>query len=59
MTYDEAVKLKAFNHSCTCGGYAWSMNGRNEEAPHMHWCPQQAEYAEWRAALRDKPKDQP
>lgn len=55
MTYDEAKNLKSFKHSCQCGGYAWQMNGRPESAPHMDWCPQRAEYAEWWAALQTGP----
>ena len=47
MTHDEALKLRSFKHYCTCGGYAWRMNGRPEEQPHMDWCPQHDEYAEW------------
>lgn len=31
----------------TCGGYAWQMNERPEAQPHMDWCPQRDEYAEW------------
>lgn len=32
---------------CTCGGYAWSMNGRDPEQPHMEWCPKFDEHATW------------
>jgi hypothetical protein len=38
---------KTFKNYCTCGGYAWSMNGRDPKQPHMAWCPQFKEYAEW------------
>lgn len=51
MTQAEALKLKTFKHHCNCGGYAWSMNGRNALNPHMSWCPQRSEYAEWVKAL--------
>jgi len=51
MTTDEAKKLTTFKHFCTCGGYASSMNGRDERRPHMHWCPQAEEYNEWYDAL--------
>lgn len=51
MTETEAKALKTFAHHCTCGGYAWQMNGRPEASPHMAWCPQTAEYAEWWNAL--------
>ena len=47
MTKEEADKLKVFKHMCTCGGYAWQLNGRNEADPHMTWCPQRDEYLEW------------
>jgi len=40
----------SFKNYCTCGGYAWQMNGRPEAQPHMEWCPQRQEYAEWWAA---------
>lgn len=39
-----------FKNYCTCGGYAWPMNGRQEAQPHMRWCPQREEYAAWYAA---------
>ena len=51
MTYEEAKNLKSFTHYCTCGGYAHTMNGRDLKQPHMSWCPQFHEYAEWVAAL--------
>jgi len=54
MTKEEAEKLKAFENTCTCGGYAWSVNGRPEAQPHMAWCPQAAEYAEWYKAIHHK-----
>jgi hypothetical protein len=38
---------ETFEHYCTCGGFAWQMNGRPEAQPHMTWCPQYDEYAEW------------
>jgi hypothetical protein len=52
VTYEQAINLKSFQHHCQCGGYAWNFNGRDEEQPHMSWCPQFDEYAEWRAALK-------
>ena len=54
MTKEEAQQLKTFKNYCTCGGYAWQMNGRPEAQPHMAWCPQSEEYAEWYQALHDK-----
>lgn len=51
MTRQQAEALKSFKHYCTCGGFAWTMNGRPQEQPHMEWCPQRDEYTEWRAAL--------
>lgn len=51
MTREEAQALKAFDHHCTCGGFAFSMNGRDPRDPHMKWCPQRPQYAEWVAAL--------
>lgn len=32
---EEAKNLKTFKHICTCGGFAWRMNGRNPARPHM------------------------
>lgn len=40
-----------FRNYCTCGGFAWTMNGRNPEQPHMAWCPQLTEYAQWWRSL--------
>ena len=51
MTKDDAKKLKSFDHYCTCGGFAWRMNGRPEADPHMEWCPQKKQYDEWWAAM--------
>jgi hypothetical protein len=53
MTRGEALALKTFTERCNCGGFAYQMNGRNPRAPHMSWCPQMPEYAEWVAALDD------
>ncbi len=53
MTREEAQQLKTFKHHCNCGGYAWTINGRPEAQPHMAWCPQHAEYAEWYRALHE------
>lgn len=50
MTLDEAKNLKSYDHHCTCGGYAASMNGRDPRHPHMDWCPQRQQF-EQRAAL--------
>lgn len=52
MTKTEAENLKTFKNSCTCGGYAWNINGRPREQPHMSWCPQYNEYGEWFMALQ-------
>ena len=38
---------KRFKNPCTCGGYAHSMNGRDEARPHMEYCKQRQEYNEW------------
>lgn len=54
MTRQEAENLTSFEKHCTCGGYAWSMNGRPENNPHTIWCPQKAQYDEWYAALHKK-----
>jgi hypothetical protein len=51
----EAQALRSFKHYCQCGGYAWSMNGRPEQQPHMDWCPQHDEYREWWTALHPSP----
>jgi hypothetical protein len=51
MTREQAQALKSFKHYCNCGGFAWQMNGRSQEQPHMDWCPQYDEYAEWWAAM--------
>lgn len=47
MNKDEAKNLKYFKNLCTCGGFAWKMNGRNPARPHMSYCPQLEEYNEW------------
>lgn len=41
--------VRTFKNYCTCGGFAWQMNGRPESEPHMDWCPQREEYAAWYA----------
>jgi len=46
--------VKRFRSSCTCGGYAWAMNGRNPMRPHMSWCPQYSEYNEWADAMGEE-----
>ncbi len=51
MTKEEAKNLATFENECTCGGFAWQMNGRPQEQPHMNWCPQYDEYEEWYQAL--------
>lgn len=58
----EAKELTRFTHSCTCGGFAHQINGRDPANPHMSWCPQREEYAEWWKALHENPRgayDQP
>lgn len=47
MTREEALNLKTFNEYCTCGGFAWSMNGRDPRNPHTDYCPQREQYNEW------------
>lgn len=39
--------LSSFANHCTCGGYAWQLNGRPKAQPHTPWCPQYEEYALW------------
>ena len=56
MTKEEAENLKTFKNYCMCGGYAWSMNGRPQEQPHMDWCPQKEEYTEWYKAMNEPPQ---
>jgi len=51
VTHQEAVALRSFKNYCMCGGFAWTMNGRPERQPHMDWCQQMQEYAEWWRAL--------
>lgn len=51
MTKQEALCLKRFEHACTCGGYAHSMNGRPASSPHLDWCPQKPQYDEWYKAM--------
>jgi hypothetical protein len=53
MTREEALALKRFDRACTCGGYALGMNGRHVSQPHMSWCPQFEQYAEWYAAIAE------
>lgn len=56
MTKEEAEKLRSFDHYCTCGGFAHSMNGRPESDPHMSWCPQKLQYDEWYKAMHSDEK---
>ena len=51
MTRSEAENLKSFDHFCTCGGYAYTMNGRDPRYAHMEWCPQATQYLEWYCAM--------
>ncbi len=53
MTYEEAKNLLVFDEPCTCGGYAWTMNGRDPNNPHMAWCPQREQYMEWKKAMNN------
>lgn len=55
---DRTEKPKFFKNHCNCGGYAWTMNGRPESQPHMAWCPQLEEYAEWYATIKHSAKDE-
>jgi len=50
--------VKRFKHWCTCGGHAWRMNGRDPKQPHMAWCPQLEEYAEWYKLEQDIAKEE-
>ena len=54
MTKEEAKALKVFKNHCTCGACGWRMSGRPERQPHMQWCPQHDEYAEWWQALHEE-----
>lgn len=54
MTQEEALKLRRFDHHCTCGGYAYSMNGRDPARPHMAYCLQGKQYNEWYDAINGK-----
>lgn len=45
------MKKTTFKNYCTCGGFAWTMNGRDPANPHMAWCPQLDEYCEWWESL--------
>lgn len=56
MTHAEAVNLKSFKNYCNCGGAHWQMNGRSEAQPHLDWCPQREEYAEWYKAMQSAPE---
>ena len=47
--------MASFKNYCTCGGYAWTMNGRPQAQPHMSWCPQYEEYAKWWASNNENP----
>ena len=40
-------RKKKFDNFCTCGGYAYTINGRNPDQPHMEWCKQFDEYSEY------------
>jgi len=58
VTTEEADALVVFDNGCTCGGYAWRMNGRPESQPHQDWCPQHKQYGEWfRAKTKTDAKD--
>jgi len=57
MTKDEAMALRTFKNHCSCGGYANTINGRPDNQPHMTWCPQFAEYAEWCKAMHSDEGD--
>jgi len=46
-----AERITSFKHFCTCGGFAWTMNGRDPASPHLSWCPQRQEYAAWWSSL--------
>lgn len=39
--------ISTFENYCNCGGFAWSLNGRDPASPHMNWCPQYDEYQKW------------
>ena len=56
MTKEEAENLKVFENTCMCGGFAWNLNGRPQEQPHMAWCPQYDEYQELYQALNGAPR---
>lgn len=51
MTREEALALRTYTHTCTCGGYAFSLNGRDPRRPHMEYCLQREQYNEWYDAL--------
>lgn len=51
MTKEQALALKSFDHYCTCGGFAHSMNARDPRRPHMDWCPQKEQYNAWFDAM--------
>lgn len=53
MTKEQAQNLKTFKNYCTCGGYAWSLNGRDKDNPHLYWCPQKGEHAAWYKAINE------
>lgn len=53
MTKEEAQNLKCFDHYCTCGGFAHSMNGRPKSNPHADWCPQKPQYDSWYKAMNN------
>lgn len=45
--FEKVKTINSFKNYCTCGGYAWTINGRDRARPHMSWCPQAEEYNEW------------
>lgn len=57
MTPKEARELRTFKNYCNCGGFAYTMNGRNPQDPHMHWCAQRAEWLEWSEAMKKQDKE--
>ena len=51
----DELERTTFTNTCTCGGFAWALNGRPQAQPHMDWCPQADEYKAWYAAVHGEP----
>lgn len=59
MTYEEAIALRQYTHSCTCGGNSLRTERGRSRHPHMDWCPQMPQWEERQAAIERGPDVRP